>query len=191
MKFPWQSLTAALLAATLPVTASLAGEVSVTVNKISADGVGAEIGTITLKDSAHGLVVTPNLRDLPPGNHAFHIHENPNCGAGTKDGRKVAGLQAGGHYDPMAKGHGMKHDMKHGGNMQHGGMKHGAAGKPHGDLPQLTAAADGTATEPVVTVKLKAEQVRGRAIMIHRYGDNDPGKPKGGGPRYACGVIAQ
>ena len=25
--------------------------------------------------------------------------------------------------------------------------------------------------------------------MVHRYGDNDTGKPKGGDPRYACGVI--
>ena len=191
MKFPWQALTAALLAAALPVSASLAAEVSVTVNKISADGVGAEIGTITLKDGAHGLIVAPNLRDLPPGNHAFHIHKNPNCAAGTKDGRKIAGLQAGGHYDPMAKGRGMKHGMKHGGDMKHRGMKHGAAGKPHGDLPQLTAESDGTAITPVMTDKLKVKQIRGRAIMIHRYGDSDPDKPKGGGPRYACGVIAK
>ena len=25
--------------------------------------------------------------------------------------------------------------------------------------------------------------------MVHRYDTNDPGKPKGGGPRYACDVI--
>ena len=187
MKLLWHTLPVALLAVGLPLSASLAGELSVTVNKISAEGIGAAIGTITLKDGAHGLTLIPDLRDLPPGNHAFHIHENANCGPGIKDGRKVAGLQAGGHYDPMAKGHG----MKHGGDMKHGSMKHGGPGKPHGDLPELTAAADGTATTPVMTRKLNVEQVRGRAIMIHRYGDNEPGKPKGGGPRYACGVIAK
>lgn len=157
---------------------AIAGEVSVTIHKISAEGIGEAIGTIALKDGHHGLMVTPNLTGLPPGNHAFHIHENPDCGPGMKGGKKVAGLMAGGHFDPMAmKG---KHGMKH-------GAKHGMT--PHGDLPDLQAAADGTATKSVMSDKLKVAQIQGRAIMVHRYGTNDAGKPKGGGPRFACGVI--
>ncbi len=65
-----------------------AGEATVTINKISSDGIGAAIGTIDLKDGHHGLTITPDLRDLPFGNHAFHIHENPDCGPGMKTERK-------------------------------------------------------------------------------------------------------
>lgn len=181
MKSLYRFGATALFALCLPVSVALAGQVTVPVNTISAEGVGEAIGTITLKDGHHGMMVIPQLRDLPPGNHAFHIHENPDCGPGVKDGKKVAGLRAGGHFDPTGKGHG----MKHGGH----GKSHGTHSKPHGDLPQLIAAADGTATQSVMSDNLKVAQVRGRAILIHRYGENDPGKPKGGGPRYACGVI--
>jgi len=41
----------------------------------------------------------------------------------------------------------------------------------------------------VMRDKLKLAEVRRRSIMVHRYGTNDHRKPKGGGPRYACGVI--
>ena len=178
------------LSLSLPLWAqnSFAGDVDITVNKISVDGIGAVIGSITLKDADHGMMVVPNLRGLAPGGHAFHIHENPDCGAGTKGGKKVAGLKAGGHFSPG----GMAHGKKHGHGAKHGeGTKHGDKMKPRGDLPQLTADADGTATTPVMTKLLKVGDVRGRAIMVHRYGDSDPGKPKGGGPRFACGVIPQ
>lgn len=178
-----------LLSVSLSAQNSFAGEVEIAVNKISVDGIGAAIGTITLRDSGRGMMVVPNLRDLAPGGHAFHIHENPNCGTGTKDGKKIAGLKAGGHFNPGGTPHGMKHG-KHAEGKKHGeGMKHGDKMKPRGDLPQLTADADGTAMTPVMTKLLKVGDVRGRAIMVHRYGDNDPGKPKGGGPRFACGVI--
>ncbi len=95
-----------------------------------------------------------------------------------KNGKKVAGLKAGGHYNPTSVGH------------EHGhGKKHGHAMLPHGDLPDITAGADGRATKAVMSDKLKLAEVRGRSIMVHRYGTNDPGKPKGGGPHYTCGVI--
>jgi Cu-Zn family superoxide dismutase len=168
-----------------PASAGFAGEVTVTINRISADGMGAAIGAITLKDTAHGMTVTPRLRGLPPGKHAKHIHEHPNCGAGMKGGKKVAGLMAGGHYDPA----GTLHAGQHSHSMTHGQRAmHGAHSKPHGDLPELVAAADGTASAPVATKKLKVAQVIGRAIMIPRYGENAAGERKGGGPRYAWGV---
>ena len=171
-----QIIASGLSAILIGVTPALAGEVTVSINKISTDGVGAPIGTILLKDSHHGMMVTPNLTDLPPGAHAFHIHQNPNCGAAMKGGKKVAGLMAGGHYNPTKVGHGK-------------GMKHGHGMKPHGDLPDISAGADGTATKGVMTDKVKVDQIRGRAIMIHRYGTNEAGKPKGGGARFACGII--
>lgn len=107
-------------------------------NRISTDGIGPKIGTITLKDSHQGLMVLPNLRDLSPGNHAFHIHKKPSCKSGIKNGKKVAGLLAGGHYDLTKVGN----------------IKSHSHSKKHGDLPQLVAAADGIATSSVMTEKI-------------------------------------
>ena len=86
----------------------------------------------------------------------------------------VAGLKASGHYDPSGTGH----DHKYG---------HGKV--PHGDLPDFTTDAGGTATKAVMLDKLKLAQIQGRSVMVHHYGTNNPSKPKGGGPRFACGVI--
>ena len=96
--------------------------------------------TVALKDTPGGLVLTPALNGLAPGTHGFHVHEKPDCGPGTKDGKTMAGLAAGGHFDPGASG-------KHEGHM----------GKGHlGDLPALVAGADGAVTTPVTAPRLKA-----------------------------------
>ncbi len=153
-------------------------QVTVSMFKIDANGIGPEIGTLTLSDSRGGLRIVPNLKGLPPGPHGFHVHENPNCGPGMKDGKMQAGLAAGGHYDPNATG-------KHVGPMGDAGHR--------GDLPVLDVAADGTATEAVNALRLSVNEVRGRAIVIHEGGDNFSDQPKplgGGGARIACGTVS-
>jgi len=110
-----QIIASGLTAILIDVTPALTSEVTVSVNKMSADRVGTLIGTIALKYSHHSMMVTPNLTGLPPGAHALHIHENPNCGAGMKSGKKVAGLIASGHYNPTKVGH--RKGMKHGHGM--------------------------------------------------------------------------
>src|SRR5215468_3547443 len=82
-----------LLAAALGVRAE---QVVVTINEITATGVGAAIGTVTLNDGPNGLVIQPNLKQLAPGEHGFHVHTNPDCGVAND----AAGMAAGGHYDP-------------------------------------------------------------------------------------------
>ncbi len=148
---------------------------TITMNRVSPSGVHEALGIIMAKPSGHGVMLHPNLKGLTPGAHAFHVHTNPNCGPGEKDGKKVAALQAGGHYDPSGKMHG------------HHGMSH----KPAGDLPQIIVDSDGTASKPVTVKSLSLGQMKGRALMIHEYPENpkDPNLPKGGGPRFACGVI--
>ena len=42
---------------------------TVTIDLISPQGIGAPIGKITLQDSAGGLMLTPDLKGLPPGAH--------------------------------------------------------------------------------------------------------------------------
>jgi Cu-Zn family superoxide dismutase len=153
-------------------------QVTVSMFKIDANGVGPEIGTLTLSDSRAGLRIVPNLRGLPPGQHGFHVHENPNCGAAMKDGKMQAGIAAGGHYDPHSTG-------KHVGPMGDAGHR--------GDLPILNVAGDGTATETVHALRLSVNEVRGHAIVIHEGGDNFSDQPKplgGGGGRIACGVVS-
>jgi len=157
----------------LPV---FAADVVVTMNLVNEQGVGKSIGTVTISEGPKGLVFTPKLTDLSPGLHGFHVHQNPDCAAGLKDGKQVPGLAAGGHYDPDATG-------KHEG---HEGMGH------LGDLPALTVGADGTASTAVTASRLKMSDVKGRSLMIHAGGDNYSDQPAplgGGGARVACGVV--
>jgi Cu-Zn family superoxide dismutase len=162
-----------LLISALPV---MAAEKVVPIKAISPAGVGKIIGIVKLVDSDSGLVISPDLGELTPGLHGFHIHENSSCDASEKDGKKVAGQAAGGHYDPV---YSMKHE--------------GPVGKGHfGDLPALKVGADGTANTPVVAPRLKLADVIDHTIMIHEGGDNYSDMPKplgGGGVRVACGII--
>ena len=57
-----------------------AATATATVNSISATGVGGPLGTVTFTDSAQGLVITPKLSGLPPGQHGFHIHNKATAG---------------------------------------------------------------------------------------------------------------
>src|SRR5215831_18438253 len=96
-----------LAAATIVTGASAAYAASetITMNAIDANGVGKEIGTLVLSDIQTGLQITPQLVGLPPGDHGFHAHVNPNCGPGLgPNGQPAAGMAAGGHYDPANTG---------------------------------------------------------------------------------------
>jgi Cu-Zn family superoxide dismutase len=173
------SASLVILAAALgwPVAAEATGAKTVTMNLISPEGVGASVGTVTLEESADGLVLKPNLKDLPPGEHGFHLHANPSCAPGESEGKTAAGIGAGGHYDP-------EDTEKHLGPQATDGHK--------GDLPVLSVAADGTAGGSLAAPHLKLADVAGHALMIHEGGDNYSDQPKklgGGGARIACGVV--
>ncbi|MBJ9974325.1 superoxide dismutase family protein [Pseudomonas sp. S75] len=154
-----------------------AASVEVPINLVSADGAPQAIGQVTISESPYGLIFTPQLSKLPAGIHGFHVHENGSCDAGTKDGKKVAALAAGGHFDPAKTG-------KHLGPYADGHL---------GDLPALYVTADGNATYPVLAPRLKKlSEIKGKALMVHAGGDNHADMPMplgGGGDRMACGVI--
>lgn len=150
--------------------------VTAKIHKVNAAGLQQEIGTVKAMNEASGLALVINLRDLPPGEHGFHVHENGSCEPKEKDGVMTAALGAGGHYDP------------------HGSGKHeGPAGNGHlGDLPVLKVGLDGTAKAQLLAPRLTVSMVRNRAIVVHAGADNFADAPQplgGGGARVACGVF--
>ncbi|MGI9276115.1 MAG: superoxide dismutase [Cu-Zn] SodC [Endozoicomonas sp.] len=150
-------------------------DLSVTINRVSPIGVGESIGTVTIGKTSGGVQFSPDLRDLPPGEHGFHLHEYASCESGEKEGVKIPAMAAGGHYDP-----------------EHTGRHEGPEGRGHlGDLPVLVVDEKGFATTPVVAKRLKMSDLKGRSLMIHAGGDNYTDNPPmgGGGARIACGVI--
>jgi len=149
---------------------------TVTMNQATTAGVGETVGTITASQTSYGVLLTPDLSELPPGLHGFHVHLNPDCAPKEEDGKLVAALAAGSHYDPARTG---RHE--------------GPYGNGHlGDLPAIFVTQDGRATYPVLAPRLKLSDLRGRSLMIHAGGDNHadlPQKLGGGGARIVCGVI--
>jgi Cu-Zn family superoxide dismutase len=133
-----------------------------------ANGDPKNIGTITLEDAVCGVLIKPDLHDLPPGIHGFHIHVNPSC-----DQKAAA---AGSHLDPdKSESH------------------QGPYAKGHlGDLPVLIVNQDGTANLPTLAPRFALSQMKNHAIVIHANSDNyadTPEKLGGSGERIACGII--
>jgi Cu-Zn family superoxide dismutase len=169
------TLAGALL---LGATAASAAERSVAMSRVTVEGIGPSVGTVTLSTTEAGTTFLLGLEGLPPGQHGFHIHANGDCGPGPdSQGRVVAAGAAGGHWDPGNTG-------KHAGPEGDGHL---------GDLPAITVAADGTATGTVTAPRISdAAAIEGLALMIHSGGDNHSDHPAplgGGGARIACGVI--
>lgn len=165
-----------VLAATLALSAAAHADIVVPMTLVDENGVGKAIGQITISENKYGIVLTPSLNNLGPGLHGFHIHENANCGAAEKDGKKVPALAAGGHFDP-------KTAKKHGTPWGDGHL---------GDLPPLFVDNNGNATQPVSSPRLQLADLAGHSLMIHAGPDNHADQPAplgGGGARLACGVI--
>lgn len=168
-----------MLAATACLIASstaLCAEITVPLHLAEKQGDGAAVGSVRIAETPYGLAFYPDLKGLPPGLHGFHVHEKPSCAPADANGAPVPAGAAGGHFDPL----GSKH---HGEPWGDGHL---------GDLPPLYVAADGNATSPVLSPRLKLADVKGHALMVHAGGDNHADHPAplgGGGARVACGVI--
>lgn len=133
---------------------------------VEASGQGQQLGTVTLEDTAYGLLLVPNLQGLPQGAHGFHVHVKPSC--------EDHGNAAGGHLDPG-------HTDHHRGPYQRNGHL--------GDLPVLVVDEAGKATLPVLAPRLKSSQLKGHSLMIHAKGDDYTDNAMKNNPRLACGVV--
>lgn len=135
----------------------------------SKPNLGRLAGTIHVSQTKYGLLFTPDLNNLSPGIHGFHIHQHPSCADN--------GMAAGGHLDPQDT-------KKHLGPYNDNGHL--------GDLPALSVNADGTATLPVLAPRFtQIDEIRNHALMIHEGGDNYTDTPTlgGGGARMICGIV--
>ncbi len=167
----------AVIVAVLFLTLSGCGKQLVTVkmHKVTSAGVGTDMGDVVITQAKKGVQFQVDLKGFTPGEHGFHIHKNPSCAAGEKDGISVAALAAGGHFDPHNTG-------KHAGPYGNGHL---------GDLPRLVANDKGEIHMAVTAPRLTMNDLKGHSLMIHRGGDNYKDIPPmgGGGARMSCGVV--
>jgi Cu-Zn family superoxide dismutase len=122
-----------------------------------------------------GVKLVVKVTGAPEGEHAVHIHENPDCS--DSEGKK-----AGGHWNPTAQPHGQwGHDGFHMGDV--GNLKVGQDGKG-----ELTFTTD---KWTLGTGDAKTD-VLGHALVIHEKVDDFKTQPTGNaGNRIGCGVVAK
>ncbi|MDR6984858.1 Cu-Zn family superoxide dismutase [Rheinheimera pacifica] len=150
-----------------------ANTITVRMNQVTAEGVGDSAGTITIRETADGLVFKPQLKGLKAGEHGFHVHQNPSCEPGMKEGERQAAASAGSHLDPADTN-------------QHAGPD----GQGHlGDLPMIRV--DNNDNQEEVTARrMKLDDIRNRSLIVHQQADDYTTSPAGSsGSPIACGVI--
>ena len=137
---------------------------------------GTSIGSATLRASKEGVVITVNVKELPPGLHAVHLHAVGKC-------EGPAFTSAGPHVNPLNKHHGLKNpDGPHAGDLPDMYVQKNGVG-------HYEVLADSVTLDAAATSLFDAD---GTALIIHATADDDITDPAGNaGDRIACGVITK
>jgi|SRR5262245_3630251 len=171
-------ITALLLACSslsFAAPAADGGQAAPSVTTALKDRQGSGVGTVTVTETPHGLLLRGAVEGLPPGTHAIHFHETGKC--------EPPFSSAGGHFNPAQKAHGIL-----------------SPGGPHGgDLPNLVVPASGKLDFELFAPGLSLRSgpgavldADGTAVVIHAKADDYTSQPAGdSGDRIACGVLAR
>lgn len=145
----------------------------ITSDMISADG--QKLGEARVSQEPEGTRVIVDMKGLPAGTYAVHLHSVGRC-----EGPTFA--TAGGHFNPAMK--------------QHGTMN--PAGAHAGDLPNIVVGEDRIGRMDAVQAGLRMADgdaalidIDGASIVVHAGPDDYKSDPAGNaGARIACGVLA-
>ena len=140
------------------------------------DGAGKKIGSAVLSERGDGVLITVNVKGLPQGLHAVHVHAVGKC-------EGPAFTSAGGHFNPLSKKHGLKNpDGPHAGDLPDMFVNKDGMGRYEALMESMTLGAGGTSVF----------DADGSAIVVHATADDNVTDPAGNsGDRIACGVITK
>ncbi|MGH6735282.1 MAG: superoxide dismutase family protein [Methyloceanibacter sp.] len=162
---------ATLVAATLALSSPAFAADQATAVLMDPDG--KEVGKVTITAVPSGVLLDVDLTAMPPGTHAFHIHETGKC-------EPPDFASAGGHFNPEEDKHGLMNP----------------AGPHAGDMPNIHVPESGQLRIEVhnqmVNLELGLFDDDGSAIVIHEGADDYISDPAGhAGARLACGVVTE
>ena len=131
------------------------------------DAKGNSVGMAMISaGKSGGVSIALDVKGLPPGDHALHLHANGVC--------EPPFTSAGGHFNPGNKKHGMQNPEGH----------------HAGDMMNFTVAKDGTSKTTVNNADVTMQTVGALALVIHATADDMKTDPSGkAGDRIACGVV--